>query len=249
MRSPNFPGIPLEQAVTLAGAIFKQNRQNLISRETAAKDLGYSGLTGRSMKLLGAMNQFGLIENKAGGNMRVTDVARDILHGIEPEHRIKALHEAGNSPTLFRAIFDRFPDGVPSENAVRSFMVQSGFTDRGVDAALSSFMETNRYLELQGVSESYGDSDENEQESPAPQSRGQENSPMHRTTERPTPPPAARAADGPLHFTYSMDDVITVSGSARSPRELQNFLDKLSKAMAMLPPHIEEDDDSEANGQ
>lgn len=249
MRSPNFPGIPLEQAVALAGAIFKQNRQNLITRETAAKDLGYTGLTGRSLKLLGAMNQYDLIENKAGGNMRVTDTAREILHGIEPEDRLAALRAAGRAPTLFRAIFDRFPDGVPSENAVRSFMIQNGFTDKGVDTALKSFMDTNRYLELAGVSESSGDSDEIEQESAHVQSRARGTVSVQRVSERPAiAPPQPSAAGGRLHFNYSMDGVISVSGATQSPRELQTFLDKLAAIKVLLPPDVEGKDDDEPEG-
>lgn len=249
MRSPNFPAMSLEDSIKAATAIFDKNRLALIMREDAAKDIGYSGLTGRSMQVLGALNQYDLLENAAKGKCRVTQTLSDILHGVPDSVKHAALRKAGHSPPLFKAIFDRFEGEIPGENAVRSFLIQSGFTNEGADKALKNFLSTNRYLEMNGVFESYGDSEEIEEESPSPQSCGQENSPMHRTTERPTPPPVMRPAEGPLHFTYSMDDVITVTGSSRSAREVQIFIDKLSKAMAMLPPHIEKADDSEANGQ
>ena len=52
----------------------------MIMRDDAAKDLGYSGLTGRSLKVLGALNQYDLIENVSKGQLRVTKTAEEILH-------------------------------------------------------------------------------------------------------------------------------------------------------------------------
>ena len=67
MRSPNFPSLSLEEAVDFAKGIWDKNRKALIPREAAAKDLGYTGLTGRSMSVLGALNQYGLVEVTAKG--------------------------------------------------------------------------------------------------------------------------------------------------------------------------------------
>ena len=100
MRSPNFPGISLEKAVKAVEQIYHNNRQTVIMREDAAKDLGYSGLTGRSLKILGALNQYDLIENVQKGQMRITDTARDIITGYPDDVRVEALHKAGNALSL-----------------------------------------------------------------------------------------------------------------------------------------------------
>ncbi len=245
MRSPNFPGIPLEQAVKLVAEIFKNNRQNVIPRESAAKDLGYSGLTGRSVKLLGALNQYDLIANSAKGQMKVTQTAFDILHGIEKEDRLEALHKAGNSPTLFQAIYERFPDGIPGDNAVRSFLISKGFTDKGVDSALNSFLETNRYLELSGVSESYGDEGENEQESGSLEDDEPDldkgSSPTMETALKTPPPKGPKIfSAGPLDFSLSSTG-LKVTGKTNSRNQLNDYIQKLQALAALLPEDADDE--------
>ena len=69
--------------------------------------------------------------------------------------RRAAISKAAREPDLFQAIYDRFDGIAPGENAVRSFLFQRGFTNEGVEKALKSFLETNRYAEINGDSESY----------------------------------------------------------------------------------------------
>ena len=246
MRSPNFPGIPLEQAIKLVEVIFKSNRQNVISRAAAAKDLGYTGLTGRTMKLLGALNQYDLVANTSKGEMRVTQTAVDILHSIDPADKIAALQKAGRAPALFKSIFEKFKDGIPSENAVRSFLITNGFTDKGVDRALKSFLETNRFLELNGVSESYGDEPESEAES-APDNINQEQHDVN-TPEVKSPPtdfkdPAAIFCNkGVLDFSLSSGGLV-VAGATNSATELKAYIGKLTALLALLPENDEKSDE------
>lgn len=122
-RSPSYPSLSLSQAIDLVAKVHKENRTNVISRETAAKDMGYAGLTGRSLTVLGSLTQYGLIEKAGKGDVKVTRRAVEILHPIEELHRAEAIIEAAQSPALFRMLHERFPEGVPSENALRSFLI------------------------------------------------------------------------------------------------------------------------------
>lgn len=155
-RSPNYPAIPLDQAIDLIGKLHSKNRTNVIPRESAAKDMGYSGLTGRSLKLLGALAQYDLVKASGKGNLQVSPIAVDILHGLTSEDRKSALRHAGSAPKLFKSIRDRFTDGIPSENVIRSFLVHQGYADGAIGAAVKAFMDTNRFLENAGVYDSHG---------------------------------------------------------------------------------------------
>jgi hypothetical protein len=168
-RSPNYPAVPLDQAIDLISKLHSKSRTNIIDRESAARDIGYSGLTGRSLKLLGALAQYDLVKPSGKGNLRVTPVAVDILHGITEGDRKAALRHAGTAPRLFKSIFDRFTDGVPSENVIRSFLIQQGYADGAIGPAIKAFLETNRYLENAGVYDdpSDNDADESNAEPPA----------------------------------------------------------------------------------
>jgi hypothetical protein len=115
--------------------------------------------------LLAALAQFDLVGRAGKGDLKVTPTAVSILHGISPQEKLEALRRAGHSPRLFRQLYERFPDGIPSENVIRSYLIQQGFADVAIGPAIKSFMETNRFLEDAGVSESHGEAEQNDAES------------------------------------------------------------------------------------
>ncbi len=167
-RSPNYPAIPLEQAIDLVKQIHAKSRTNVIDRESAAKDMGYSGLTGRSLKILGALGQYDLVTRAGKGDLRVTPIAVDILHGLTNDDRLNALRHAGEAPKLFKSIRDRFTDGVPSENVIRSYLVQQGYADSAIGPVIKAFLETNRFLEDAGAYDGHGPSEEEDADSVEP---------------------------------------------------------------------------------
>lgn len=156
-RSPSYPSVPLNQAVDLVAKIHKTCRTNIISREDAVREMGYSGLTGRSLKVLAALLQFGLLEKAGKGDVRVTRRSVEILHGIEQSDRDEAKLEAALAPQLFRDIHERFPDGIPAENAIRSFLIKQDFQDVAIGPAINAFLETYRWVEDIRASESHGE--------------------------------------------------------------------------------------------
>lgn len=168
-RSPNYPAIPLEQAIDLVRQIHSKSRTNVIDRESAAKDMGYSGLTGRSIAMLGALAQYGLVARAGKGDLRVTPVAVDILHGLTEADKKTALRQAGTAPKLFKSIYDRFTDGVPSENVIRSFLIQQGYADNAISPAIKAFQHTNQFLQEAGVTDSDGVEDADESDVSLPE--------------------------------------------------------------------------------
>lgn len=190
MRSPNYPSVSLPQAIDLVAKIHKTCRSNVIAREVAVREMGYSGMTGRSMKVLSALLQFGLLEKTGKGDVKVTQRAVDILHGIEDEDRDEAMLEAAFMPPLFKSIQDRFPDGIPSENAIRSFLIKQEFLDAAIGPAINAFKETCRAVEHIRESDSHGDGGDE-----AAESTGQMIKPddvtMQSAVSSPSPSPAA----------------------------------------------------------
>ncbi|AUQ55996.1 hypothetical protein K4L02_17060 [Phaeobacter inhibens] len=60
-RSPAYPNFPLEKALVMISDIFEADRRNIIDRETAAKHVGYSSLSGASDKVLDALKHYNLL--------------------------------------------------------------------------------------------------------------------------------------------------------------------------------------------
>ena len=238
LRSPNFPGLSLEEAIEAAREIFDKSRHAEIPREVVAKDLGYTGLTGRSVIILGALNQYGLVENTSKGNMKVSQLAADILHGYPEGVRLEALYKAGREPSLFKAIFAKFENHIPSDNAVRSFLIQNGFTNEGAEKALKTFLETNRFLAVKGACESYVEKNNAGLES-SPEPMDQEAKPLEKAPQenvRPTPSgtDAIFWNKGNLDFNLSSAGLV-VAGMTNSAPELKAYIEKLQALLALLP--------------
>ncbi|GAB5448702.1 hypothetical protein [Gymnodinialimonas sp.] len=155
-HSPAYPNFPLEKAIQMASQVFEKDRKNEIDREVAAQHIGYSGLSGAAGKSLATLAHYGLVEKAGKGQLRVTQVLVDILHPDSEDDRREALRTAGLQPVVFQQIRDRFPDGTPSEAALKSWLMREEFLDRAINPVAKAYLETARYMEHSGAFESDG---------------------------------------------------------------------------------------------
>lgn len=157
-QSPGYPNFSLPRALAHIQAIHAQDRRNAIDREAAVKHMGYTSLSGASDKALGSLAHYDLIEKAGKGQIRVSQLALDILHPPpgSPDARKKALVEAAFSPAIFAEIRERFPDGTPSESALQSWLTRENFLDRAIGPVVSAYMETVRFLEQEKAPASGG---------------------------------------------------------------------------------------------
>lgn len=155
IRSPGYPGIPLSKAIDIVEKLYSKVRTNTLDREAAVKDLGYSGLTGQSSKILSDLSHFNLIEKAGKGGVRVTDLAASILHPHSAAERAQALREAAYSPELFSQFKANWPDGFVSENALRTWLMRSGFSSVSIHPIIRSYMDTYSFLQQENAIESY----------------------------------------------------------------------------------------------
>jgi len=156
IRSPSYPSMALRDAVDSVGRIERQFRSAPVDRTVAAQLIGYSALSGPANKALAALASYGLLDRAGKGEARVTERARDILHAETQELRRARLIEAALEPALFREIRERFAGiPVPPEVGVVTFLNRQGFNPNAVRPAAKAFLETMRYLEELGASESH----------------------------------------------------------------------------------------------
>lgn len=157
VRSPSYPGIPLKQALLRARDLFELERHNPMSREAAARLLGYSGLTGGSNALLSDLSAYGLIERVGKGEIRVSQNLVKIIHPNDQAEYTEALTTAAMSPKLFTMLRERFPDHLPSDGNLEGYLVRMGFSSAGTKPAKKAFLETFQYLQEETGSESHSD--------------------------------------------------------------------------------------------
>ncbi|HLY89782.1 MAG TPA: hypothetical protein VKQ27_12435 [Acetobacteraceae bacterium] len=157
--------MPLGEAIELIKKLHANNRTNPVDREAAVKEMGYASLSGRSAKVLSDLSHFGLLEKSGTGSVRVARRAVEILYPESGESQQQALHEAAGTPSLFAELNEHFDDGLPSENALRSYLMRKSFASAAIPPVIKSYLETYRSLEQQNVSGGHRQSDENPGES------------------------------------------------------------------------------------
>ena len=166
-RSPKYPNFPLGTAVRQIGKIHAADRRNVIERLNAAKHMGYSSLSGPSEKAIGTLVQYGLLELVAKGQVRVAQLAVDILHPVGDGERKAALAKAAYSPEIFKSLREQFPEGV-SEASLASYLVRQEFMNRAIGPLSKAYTETLAYLEQSGASDSHRPSPSGAAESEVP---------------------------------------------------------------------------------
>lgn len=198
-NSPPHPGMSLPKAIVAVGKIFDADRRNPIDREVAAKHIGYSGKSGASDKALAALAHFGLTEKVGKGEVRVSQLAMDILHPdpSDPDSKGRATLQAGMLPQVYKELRSQFPGHV-SEDTLESYMVRIGFNDVALSAAMTAYLETMRFMEQSKVFESGGNEpDEGAESDLQDDDAGDKN--MEMTPADVTPPPAPIPTVQPLN--------------------------------------------------
>lgn len=161
VRSPSYPNMPLGEAVAQVAKIEKLYRQGQVDREVAAKVIGYSSLSGPAAKSLAALANYGLVERAGKGEMRVTSRARAILHPDNLQERRDCLRAAAFDPHLFHQLRERWPDMVPPEDGIMTYLNRQGFNQSAIRPAMRAYRDTLLFLEQEGASESHGNAPQN----------------------------------------------------------------------------------------
>lgn len=155
IQSPSYPSMALPDAVEAVRKIEAAYRGSPADRIDAAKLLGFSGASGPSNMALASLAGYGLVERAGKGALRVTPLARAILHPSDDAERINNLREAALAPRLYQEIRDQFPDlSMPPEAGVVTYLNRRGFNPNAVPTAAKAFLKTAKWVEELGEPES-----------------------------------------------------------------------------------------------
>lgn len=169
IKSPSYPSVPFADALDSVAKIEAQYRSSSVDREEAAKLVGYSTLSGPATNALAALASYGLVERAGKGMLRVTPLARSILHPSSEAERVDGTIRAALKPPLYKEIREQFPDvPVPPEGGVVNFLNRAGFNPSAVPKAAKAFLSTAAMLEGLEVFDSHGDEVSNNAESDRP---------------------------------------------------------------------------------
>lgn len=167
-KSPKYPNYPLSKAIENVRKVFEADRTAALPREVIAKHLGYSGLNGASDSNIATIVQYGLLERISKSEMKVTQRAVDILLSETETQKQAAINAAVMTPPLFSDIWNHFEERVPSDDALKIYLLRRGFHDRAIDPVMKSFAPTVAMLTKQKETESGGNDDKNVGETAPP---------------------------------------------------------------------------------
>jgi hypothetical protein len=150
LRSPRYPAINLEAALDRALALYREEGRNVAPNEAILAHWGYAK-GGPGFGTLAALKRFGLLRSEEPGKSRLSELAlRIILDEQEGSgERQEAVEQAALTPTIHREIWEKYPDGLPSDAAVHRFLRRDrGFTDAAAERLIKEFRETVTFARL-----------------------------------------------------------------------------------------------------
>jgi hypothetical protein len=157
-RSPNYPAFGLGKAIDLVRKVHGSINHHKAPALVVVKAIGYSSMNGKSLSAISALKKYGLLED-VGKEFKVSKDALLILfEPIDSATRTSAIERAAFSPDLFAKLRIEFPGALPSDELVRSYLLQNGFLLTTVDQAIRAYRDTMELVS--GISEGYNGTDE-----------------------------------------------------------------------------------------
>jgi hypothetical protein len=153
-RSPNYPAFDLGTAIARIRTVYDKDKRTPTTPEVIARHMGYTQTNGPGGRALSCMRQFGLLEDFSG-KLRVSESAFSLLHlPEEDKNKAKLMREAALRPTLYRALFEDYPDGIPSDATLTSTLLGRKFNPPSIEGVISDFrltMEVAKVYDVSGI--------------------------------------------------------------------------------------------------
>ena len=162
-RSPSYPGVPLDFAITKAKKLWDDEQQRWALVSTIMKKWDYAPKSGPGSVTFAALKKYGLIEDegqKEGRKARLTDLARDILLSPNKEPFIRA---AALNPDIHQQMYDQYlkdGTGLPNDDTLVYELVSQGFTPAGASEFTNQFRKTVAFAGLAAPGSVHSDQDD-----------------------------------------------------------------------------------------
>jgi hypothetical protein len=131
-RSPNCPQITFAEAIEKGRSIYKKEHTHPASRAVVAEDLGYSGISGRSLTFIGALRQYSILEG-SGDALRISPNAVAYYEMDDGDERDLAIRKMVFAPDLFAELAQTYSDKLPSDGNLKHALVTKGFSSAAAE--------------------------------------------------------------------------------------------------------------------
>lgn len=169
-RSPAYPFIPVQKALERVQELYAQESSHPAPLKSAMAAWNYSPKSSGGRQTLATMRYYGLVEVTGEGDARMIKVSelgrKIILDKREDDSEKRALiRQVALMPSAHKALFQQYPDGLPSDGTVHHFLVfKRQYNDAAASELLAEFKQTASYVGLyepRNSVDNEGDGDDN----------------------------------------------------------------------------------------
>lgn len=230
-RSPNYPSLTLREAIERIKKVYAAQHHYPATKEVVAQNLGYSGINGKSLALIGALKRYALLQAD-GENLRVTDDAISILNLPEdnPE-RAAALRSAAFATPVFAQLYETYGDKRVADAVLRHDLRKRKFLEKAADEVIRIYRDNLELVTQETPGYNADDSggggqkpEERPLMQPTPQGQTPQKPPVGSApTDRQPPATGQRIHEFsfPLSFQRDIKAVITIYGEKLKRRDLE----------------------------
>jgi hypothetical protein len=252
-RSPSFPFISIRKAIERAQAVYNNHRREPTRLPALAETWGYSPSSSGLQQTVGALKQFGLLDENGSGadrKVQISDLARTILADLRPGAKEQAISDAARRPRLIADYLQKWvPDRPTDAHCISELTIDRGFGDPAAKLFLKVFDETVAFANLRG-DDTDGSVDPNSDDVDlGAEGSGKGGDEGRRDPWTPLVPPPAVKNAGAVPLSERLQVVttgnqLTISAALVSAKEVDKLIRILKANRELL-----DDDDDEAEGE
>ena len=152
-RSPEYPGLNLEQALDQAKVLQNKERKNAAPINAILKHWNYAPKSGLGLRAIAALERFGLITSEGHGDNRKARISEDafnILIDERPnsEDRVRLLQSAALKPTAHIEMWQAYGPDLPSDETIIIDLRNRNYTEAGAADFLDEYKSTLAFAKL-----------------------------------------------------------------------------------------------------
>jgi hypothetical protein len=153
-RSPEFPFVPLNEAIPKVQQLINANQRHAARIKTLAPLWGYSPASSSFLRIVAALRSFGLVEESGSGDDRkiaVSDLGMKIVSDTRPGARAAAIQKAFESCTTLNEYHQKWGNQRPSDSAcISELTLDNGFTPTAARKFISVYDDSVTFAEANG---------------------------------------------------------------------------------------------------
>ena len=153
-RSPAYPFLPFSKAMERAEQLKEKENFYTVPVTSAYEAWNISPKSSTAPQVVAALKHHGLLEYEGSGkhrSVKLTDLARHIILDKRPDSSEKKalIEEAALKPAIYREILSEYPDGLPSDATLETYLVlRRGFQEKAAKTLIPNLKDTISFAKL-----------------------------------------------------------------------------------------------------